>query len=65
MLEFEALKFFFKFFFKLFIYNFIFNVLMFPGHHWNDSIRWVMVKSMHKQFIEKIKKFIANSKYLT
>jgi hypothetical protein len=55
MLEFEALKPFFSFL----------DVLMFLGHHWNDSIKWVMVKCMHKQFIEKMKKFIANSKYLT
>ncbi len=55
MLEFEALKPFFSFL----------DVLMFLVHHWNDSIRWVMTKCMHKQFIEKMKKFIASSKYLT
>jgi len=54
MLEFEALKPFFSFL----------DVLMFPRHNWNDSIRWVMAKCMHKQFIEKMKKFIASSKYL-
>jgi hypothetical protein len=54
MLEFEALKPFFSFL----------DVLMFPRHNWIDSIRWVMAKCMHKQFIEKMKKFIASSKYL-
>jgi hypothetical protein len=54
MLEFEALKLFFSFL----------DVFMFPIHHWNESIGWVMVKCMHKQFIKKMKKFIASSKYL-
>jgi len=54
MLEFEALKPFFSFL----------DVSMFSRHNWNDSIRWVMAKYTHKQFIEKMKKFIANSKYL-